>query len=104
MGKIFVLYTPCVVGEEVYYVNQTKDGSIINYTYCTVKAIHIGRELKNKGNTYIVLDSTLMPHLRGFNKKISFKEFETSCFRTQSECLNEIKRRKKEYEESKVKK
>lgn len=95
MRKIFIMYVPCQIGETVYYIRdiklkgKDKDKGYQRFVVpTTVKAIHQGRELKGKGNTYIVLGDN-----GGFNKRITFDDFENDCFRSITEAHKEIKRR-----------
>ena len=72
---------PFDLGSEVYHLQKVKHGDTYNNTiiHCVVDAIHIGRRLKNIGDTYIVLRSINTGYV---SSKISLDELKECCYDT----------------------
>ena len=72
---------PFDLGSEVYHLRKVKYGDTYNNTiiHCVVDAIHIGRRLKNIGDTYIVLRSINTGYV---SSKISLDELKECCYDT----------------------
>ena len=76
---------PFDLGSEVYHLQKVKYkvkyGDTYNNTivHCVVDAIHIGRRLKNIGDTYIILRSINTGYV---SCKISLDEFRECCYDT----------------------
>lgn len=84
---------PCEIGEKVYHVHRIKYRKAIesqvpitarftiNETFVT--AIHFGQRLRGIGDTYVRLSDATTGYM---TNRLSFTQFNESCFRTYDEA------------------